>query len=170
MPAVSSPQTVPIETIYRGCITGVRPAKDGAAECVLSQGATVLVPAFLAAYLGSGDEIEVPIAPDQAGVEIHVLKNPSSRRMRELYQAPIGYVTQPKEDKRKELFVAAAVTGSRLGIGSIHLPCHVLRDYFYIGERRREWDKQPTLYEIVRMPPYADPGQLRLSFKIDRKS
>ncbi|HEX5481722.1 MAG TPA: hypothetical protein VFZ08_03755 [Terriglobia bacterium] len=166
MPALASSKTVSTETIHRGCITGIRPTKDGAAECVLSQGAAVLLSAFLATHLASGDQVEAPIAPNQAGVEIHVLKNPSSRRMRELYQAPIGYATQPKEDKRKELFVTAGVTGSRLGIASIQLPCHVLRDYFYVADRQREWGKQPTLYEIVRMPQYADPGQLRLSFKI----
>jgi hypothetical protein len=166
MPALASTHTVAIETIHRGCIAQVRPTKDGAAECVLSQGAPILLPAFLAAYLDCRDEIEIPIAPNQAGVEIHVRKNPSSRRMRELYQAQIGYVTQPKEDKRKELFVAAEVMGSRLGIATIYLPCHVLRDYFDVADRQREWGKQPTLYEIVRMPPYADPGQLRLSFKI----
>lgn len=162
-------QPVSIETIYRGCITKIRPAKDGASECALSQGAPVLVPAYLAAYLGAGDEIEIPFGPNQAGVEIHIRKNPSSRRLRELYQAQIGYVTQPKEDKRKELFVAAGVTGSHLGIRSIHLPCRILRDYFYLADRQREWDKQPTLYEVVRMPQHAGPGELRLSFKLRQR-
>lgn len=166
MQAAASAQPVSIETIHRGCITQVRPAKAGAAECVLSQGAPVLVPAFLAAYLGSGDEIEVPIAPNQTGVEIHVRKNPASRRLRQLYQAQIGYVGQPKEDKRGEPFVAAEVIGSGLGIRSIQLPCHVLRDYFFAADRHREWDKQPTLYEVVRMPQDAGPAELRLSFRI----
>ncbi|MGH9354450.1 MAG: hypothetical protein ACRD2G_20155, partial [Terriglobia bacterium] len=104
--------------------------------------------------------------PNQAGVEIHIRKNAASRRMRELYQAQVGYVTQPKEDKRKELFVAAGVIESRLGIRAIHLPCPVLRDYFYVGDRQREWGAQPTLYEVVRMPQHAGPAELRLSFKI----
>lgn len=167
MPANAS--QVSVETIHRGTVAEVRRAKDGAAECVLTQGAPVLIPAFLATYLSPHDQIEIPISPNQAGVEIHVSKNSTSRRMREIYQAPIGYVTQPKEDKRKELFVAAGVTDSRLGIRSIHLPCHVLRDYFYVGDRQQPWGKQPTLYEIVRMPPYADAGQLRLSFKIRQR-
>ncbi|MGH9455898.1 MAG: hypothetical protein ACRD2O_18245, partial [Terriglobia bacterium] len=159
-------QPASIETIHRGCITRISPAREGAAECVLSQGAPVLLPSFLAAYLSSGDEIEIPFGPNQAGAEIHIRKNAASRRLRELYQAPIGYVTQPKEDKRKELFVAAGVTGGLLGFRSIHLPCHVLRDYFYAADRQRKWDKQPTLYETVRIPQHAGPGELRLSFKI----
>src|SRR5579859_7469685 len=139
-----SAQPVSIEAVHRGCVTQVRPAGNGAAECILKQGAPVLVPALLAAYLGSGDEIEIPLVPNQAGIEIHVRKNASSRRLRELYQAQIGCVTQPKEDKHRELFVTAEVTGSRLGIRSIHLPCPVVRDYFYVADRQREWDKQET--------------------------
>jgi hypothetical protein len=166
MHAATAVQPVPVEAIHRGRITAVRQKGEGVAECLLDECAPVVLPAFLAAYLGSGDEIEIPIAPNQAGVEIHVRKNPSSRRLRELYQAPIGYVTQPKEDQRKELFVATGVTGSRLGIQAIHLPCRILRDYFYVGDRQRVWGDQPTLYEVVRIAPYADPGQLRLSYKI----
>jgi hypothetical protein len=159
-------QPVSIETIHRGCISQIRPVGRGAAECVLSHGAPVLVPGFLAAYLGFGDEIEIPIGPDQTGVEIHIRKKASSRRLRELYQAQIGYVTQPKEDKRRELFVAAEVVSSRLGIMSIHLPCPVLRDYFYVADQQREWDEQPPLYEVVRAPQHAGLAELRLSYKI----
>lgn len=164
MQATASAQ--PLEVIHRGCITNIRPTREGAAECVLSQGAPVIIPPYLAAYLGSGDEIEIPLGPNRAGVEIHVRKNAASRRIHELYQAPLGYVTQPKENKRKELFVAAEVIGSGLGITTIYLPCHLLRDYFYVADRQREWGKQPTLYEIVRMPQDAGPAELRLSFKI----
>src|SRR5215831_19624942 len=163
-----SAQPASIEAVHHGSIISVRPANSGTAECVLSKGAPVLVPAFLAGYLGSGDEIQVPFGPDRAGTEIHVRKNGASRRMRELYQAPIGYVTRPKEDKRKDLFVTAEVLVSGLGINAIHLPCHALRDYFYLADRQREWRKQPTLYDAVRIPQSAGPGELRLSFKIRR--
>jgi hypothetical protein len=162
----ASAQAASIETTHRGCITHVRPASNGSAECVLKQGAPVAVPSLLAAYLGTGDEIEIPLAPDQPGIEIHVRKNASSRRLRELYQAQIGCVTQPKEDKHRELFVTAEVAGSRLGIRSIHLPCRVVRDYFYVADRQREWDKQPTLYDVVRAPQHVGPAELRLAFKI----
>jgi len=161
-----SAQPASVEAVHHGSIISVRPANSGTAECVLSKGAPVLVPAFLAGYLGSGDEIQVPLGPDQAGTEIHVRKNGASRRMRELYQAPIGYVTRPKEDKRKDLFVTAEVLASGLGIKAIHVPCDVLRDYFYLADRQREWRKQPTLYDVVRIPQSAGPGERRLSFKI----
>jgi hypothetical protein len=166
MQAATITQSAPIETILRGSIKQVRPATSGVAECILTHGAPIIVSAFLGAYLGSGDEIEVPIGPSQADVEIHVRKSPASRRRRELYQAGIAYVTQPKTDKRGDLFVAAEVTGSHLGIRSVYLPCAILRDYFYIADRQRERTKQPTLYEVIRMPQQAGPAELRLSFKI----
>jgi len=161
-----SAQPASIEAVHHGSITSVRPTNTGTAECALSKGAPVLVPALLAAYLGSGDEIQVPLGSNQVGTEIHVRKNAASRLIRELYEAPIGYVTRPKEDKRKDLFVTAEVLASGLGIKAIHLPCHVLRDYFYVADRQREWRKQLTLYEVVRIPPSAGPGELRLAFKI----
>src|SRR5215472_17507770 len=161
-----SAQPASIESVHHGSIISVRPTNTGTAECALSKGAPVLVPAFLAGYLGSGDEIQVPLGSNQVGTEIHVRKNAASRFIRELYEAPIGYVTRPKEDKRKDLFVTAEVLASGLGIKAIHLPCHAVRDYFYLTERQREWRKQPTLYEVVRIPPNAGPGERRLSFKI----
>jgi hypothetical protein len=161
-----SAQSVTFEAVHHGSIISVRPANSGTAECVLSKGAPILVPAFLAAYLGSGDEIQVPLGSNQVGTEIHVRKNAAPRLIRELYQAPIGYVTRPKADKRKELFVTAEVLASGLGTRAIHLPCRALRDYFYVADRQREWREQPTLYEIVRIPLSAGPGELRLSFKI----
>src|SRR5438552_10220126 len=151
MQATPAPETAGIEAIHRGRIIGVR-QKESAAECVLSQGAPVLVPAFLAAYLGSGDEIELPLGSNQAGTEIHVRKNGAARRLRELYQAPIGYVTRPKEDKRKELFVVAEVLGSGLGIRAVHLPWHAPRDYFSVPDRPADSNDQSTLYEALRGP------------------
>src|SRR5690348_2833737 len=124
-----SAQSATIEAVHHGSIISVRPANSGTAECVLSKGAPILVPAFLAAYLGSGDEIQVPLGSNQVGTEIHVRKNGAPRLIRELYQSPIGYVTRPKEDKRKELFLTAGVLASGLGTRAIHLPCRALRDY-----------------------------------------
>jgi hypothetical protein len=71
-----------------------------------------------------------------------------------------------RRTSEKDLFVTAEVLGSGLGIKTIHLPCHVLRDYFYVGDGQREWRKQPTLYEVVRIPVSAGRGELRLSFRI----
>lgn len=164
MQVANTPQPAGIEAIHRGCIVAVRQQAGSAAECSLSQGAPVLVPSFLARHLGAGDEIELPLGSGQ--VEIHVRKASASQRLRELYQVPIGYVTQPKEDKRKELFVVADTVDSRLGVRAVHLSCHALRDYFYVADRRREWSTQATLYEVLGIPSTGGRAELRLSFKI----
>src|SRR5438034_4998814 len=160
MGAVAAQQVRGIEGIHRGCIVGIRQESGGGANCTLSQGAPVLVPGFLARSLNVGDEIQLPV--NSGHVEIHVRKASASRRLRELYYVPIGYVTHPKEDKRKELFVMAETIESRLGIRAIHIPCPALRDYFYVADRRHDWNKQPTLYEMLGAASSAGPAELRL--------
>jgi hypothetical protein len=153
-----------VEAIHRGRIVGIKLRGSGTAECALSEGSLVLVPGFLVPYLGASDEIALPLGSSH--VEIHIRKAPASRRLREIYHVPIGYVTQPKEDKRKELFVVAETIKSRLGIRTVHLPCHALRDYFYVAERNRDWNGQQTLYEVLGTTSNARPAELRLSFRI----
>jgi hypothetical protein len=81
------------------------------ATCVLVNGANVRVSPLLARYLGIGDEITFPISPrDKTGIEIYITKSSvSSSPRRCLYQARIGYVPQPKLDKRNQHFVSAEV-------------------------------------------------------------
>jgi curved DNA-binding protein CbpA len=164
MGAIPAQQTKGFEAVHRGRILEVISHDSGTASCVLAQGAPVLVPGVLAPHLGAGDEIELSLGCGL--VEIHVHKASAPRRLRELYYASIGYVTQPKEDKRKELFVVAETRGNHLGIRTVHFPCHTLRDYFYVAHRQRDWSSQPTLYEVLGITSNAGPAELRLSFKI----
>ncbi len=85
---------------------------------------------------------------------------------RDVYQTPIHYAGQPKTDKRERLYVPAEVVSGRLGISALHLPCEVLRDYFYVGNRRKPWDQQPTLYHVLRITSTASLAELRLAFKL----
>jgi len=164
MGAVPAQHAQNIEAIHRGRIIDIERHDGSAAKCVLSQGAPVLVPGVLAPHLSAGDEIELPLGSGL--VEIHVHKASAPRAPRELYYMSIGYVTQPKEDKRKELFVVAETRGSHLGIRKVHCPCHTLRDYFYVAHRRQEWSSQPTLYEVLGTTSNAGPAELHLSFRI----
>ena len=136
--------------------------------CVLEEGGPVLVSNFLAAHIRPGDEMELPLSFDspEAGTEIYVHKNSASPRARDVYQVPIGYAAQPKSDKREQLYVRAEVPHANLGISALHLPCEVLRDYFYVANRRQPWDWQVNLYESLRIPPTASPAELRLAFKL----
>ncbi len=98
--------------------------------CILSDGGRVLVSNLLGAQIRPGDEIGFPVALDcaGAGTEIYIRRTSPSARSRDVYQAPIGYATQPKTDKREQLYVRAEVPQARLGISALHFSCEVLRD------------------------------------------
>ena len=122
----------------------------------------------LGAYIHPSDEIEFPRAIDSAsaGTELYIHKTSSPTRSRDLYQAPISYAAQPKPDKREHLYVRAAVSAGRLGIGTIHLPCEVVRDYFYVAKRHQAWERQANLYDTIRISATASPAELRLAFNL----
>jgi hypothetical protein len=155
-----------IETVYGGTVVLATPQGDRVV-CQLSQGGPLIVSTVLGRYLAAGDEIAAPFGgTESTGTEVYVRKEASARPLRDLYQCTIGYVTQPKEDKRKELFVMTDVQGGRLGITAVHMPCSVVRDYFYVADRRSDCGQQHSLYDVVGMPPAAGSVELRLSFRI----
>ena len=137
-------------------------------ECILANGTTLVFPTPFASYAAAGDEVRFPITSPSAPVltEIYVKKHLPSGRSRELYYAPIGYVTHPNRDTRKRLFVSAEVRQSGLAMSSVFLPCEVLREYFYRIPPDRESAAKPTLYEILRMPATASPAELRVGFRL----
>jgi len=62
--------------------------------------------------------------------------------------------------------VRAVVSAGCLGIGTIHLPCEVVRDYFYVATRREAWERQANLYDTLRISATASPAELRLAFNL----
>ncbi len=137
------------------------------AACVFANQTKLLLSRFLAKSVAVGDEITFPIpAPDAVGSEILFTKNATPGPGRYIYQAPIGYVSQPKQDKRSQHFVSAEVQKGSLGIGTIFLPCEVLREYFYRLPRAADTDDHPTLYELLRIPASATPSELHVAFKL----
>src|SRR5271165_4056767 len=92
--------------------------QDEPTACVFANQTKLLLSPFLAKSVAVGDEITFSIpAPDAVGSEIVVTKNAASGPGRYIYQAPIGYVGQPKQDKRNQYFVSADVRSASLGIG-----------------------------------------------------
>src|SRR5439155_21179322 len=136
--------------------------------CILSDGGRLLVSTQVGAHICPGDQIDFPVVLDStvAGTEIYIHKTSPSRRIHDIYQAPISYAAQPKSDKREQLYVRAEIPQVRLGIFSLHFPCEVLRDYFYVADRRIAWERQKTFYEVVRISTTASPAELRLAFKL----
>src|SRR6266851_4134051 len=142
--------------------------KGSKTECVFADGTAILVSTFLASFIRAGDELLFPVELEaaDAGTQIYIRNTNSEERRRDVFQAEISYATQPRKDKRDNLFVAAEVCGPSLGISAIHLRCETLRDYFDVGDRRRAWDRQPSFYELLRVNPNVSPAELRLAFKL----
>jgi hypothetical protein len=136
--------------------------------CHFNDGGGILLSNFLGTLIRPGDEINFPLTNDSAGAgtEIYIRKTSSSGRSRDLYQAPISYAAQPKADKRERLYVRAEVPTTQLGISSIHLPCEVVRDYFYVATRRQPWERQPSLYDVLRITPTASLAELRVASRL----
>src|SRR6266851_4106139 len=137
-------------------------------ECLFADGTSILVSNFVASFIRAGDELLFPLEHEavDAGTQIYIRKtNPEERRW-DVFQAEIGYATQPRKDKRNNLFVSAEVPDSQVGISAINLRCEALRDYFYVGNRRRGWDRQSSFYELLQVNPKVSPAELRLAFKL----
>lgn len=157
----------PIPALRCERITAVR-HEAAATACLLADGGTVLVSPCFGRFLAPGDEIEFsPCLTASAATEIRA-NHPNGSRPKQIYLAPIGYVTQSKEDRRQEAFLRADVVGSALGVRGIHLPASAVRDYFYRADRRRRWAEAPTLYDLLGVAPSASPGDLRLAYKVRR--
>src|SRR5262244_2435302 len=87
----------------------------------------ILVPVFLAGHLRAGDEICAEPGTSSPVRELLARRSLNSRRSRQLYFSRIGYVTQPKSDKRDQYFVRAEVAASKFGINSLRLPNSAIR-------------------------------------------
>jgi len=160
--APSSP-SIPV---YRERVVSIERGSDPAA-CMFANQTKLLLSRSLVPYVALGDEIAFPIpAPDAVGPEILITKNAASGTSRYIYKAPIGYVSQPKPDKRHQHFVSAEVHRGSLGINTVFLPCEVLREYFYRLPHTTERVDHPTLYEVLRIPASVSPSELRVAFKL----
>lgn len=155
------------EVILRRVVSGTK--REGEKTvCHLNDGATIFLSNSLGAHIRPGDEINFPLPTEcaEAGTEIYVRKPSSGGRGRDLYQTPVSYPTQPKADKRERLYIRAEASKCGLGISSIHLPCEVVRDYFYIATRRQPWARQTSLYDVLRITPTASLAELRVAFRL----
>lgn len=158
--------TSPTCHVCRGRVASLQRKADHA-ECLLANGSKLRISRFLAAHISSGDELAFPLftSPVDRGTELYVVKAGPGHG-RDLYQAPIGYATQPRKDKRDQLFVSAEVRGGCLGVSSVILQCEVVRDYFYRTSRGGGASDQHTLYDVLRVPAGASPAELRVAYKL----
>ena len=164
MALTSSDPSIPV---CREHVVSVHRQEDPA-TCILANRTNLRVSGLLASYVAIGDEITFPIPTGVAtGAEIYITKgSPSSGLNRCLYQAPIGFVTPPKLDKRDQHFVSAEVQQKALSISAILLPCGTLRGYFYRLPAAADRDAEPNFYETLRIPASASPADLRVAYKL----
>lgn len=134
-------------------------------ECVLAGSPPLSVSRVQAGFIQVSDQIEFDPSASDPGHELRIIQQ-TSRNPKELYFASVGYVTQPKPDKRSEYFVRAAVEQGRLGIKYIHLPNDAVRDYFYFGDRKKPGCEEHTFFETLRTTSAASPADLRLALKV----
>jgi len=160
-------RTTSLRDFYQRQVLKTNP-KGAKTACVFTDGTSILVSNFLASFIRDRDELLIPIELEAAGAstEIYIRHRNPEKRWPEIFQAEISHATQPHKDKRDYLFVSAEVRGSRLGISAIKLRCEALRDYFYVGNRRCAWDRQPSFYELLRVNPNISPTELRLAYKL----
>jgi hypothetical protein len=126
----------------------------------------ILISPFLAGHLRAGDQICAEPGTSSPVCEVLARRSLNGRGARQLYFSRIGYVTQPKSDKRDQHFVRAEVAASKLGIASLHLPGSTIRDYFYFFTRRPGEDRPATLYDLLRVAPISAFADLRLCYRI----
>ena len=160
-------QTDPVPNVRRQRVLNTNP-KGAKTECIFADGTSILVSNFLASFIHASDELLFPLELQATGVgtQIYIRNTSTQEKRQDIFQAEIGYATQPRRDKRGNQLVSAEVVGGFLGISAIHLRCEALRDYFYVGNRRRAWGRQPSLYELLRVNTNPAPAELRLALKL----
>jgi hypothetical protein len=160
---VSKPSAA--HTVLCGRVVSIQRQQEQA-TCVLASQSRIQLPSFLAGFVAVGDDITFPVPEGEAvGAEIFITKNAPSGSGHAIYQVPIGYVTQPKTDRRNERFVSAEVRMPSLGIASVFLPCEALCDYFYRVPQRDKAEPS-TFYDVLRIPASASPTELRVAFRL----
>ena len=135
----------------------------GKAVCTCSSGVVLVVPPLFGNHLRCDDEVLAT-----TGATPEVLVHKAGGRSAALYYTSVGYAAQPKLDRRSEMFIRVGIAAPQLGISHIHVPCHAVRDYFFVAARDKPWSSQISFYKLLHVPPTADCGELRLAYRIRR--
>ena len=134
--------------------------------CATADGREITLTRLVGSNVRIGDEVAVTDSSATAATEIYVRK--PSIRGADVYQVKAGYAALPKQDKREESFVRVQVPNGQFGISAIHIPCPIIRDYFFSVNRNSTWAKQPTFYYLLRLPKDVTFKELRLAYRLRR--
>lgn len=136
--------------------------------CVVSNGHEIALSRLVGSNIRIGDEILVPDSTESATTDAEIYIGKPSSPKADVYQVKAGYAALPKQDRRGEHFVLVQVIGSQLGINTVHIPCHVIRDYFFAANRRAPWSSKPSFYYLLHLPEDVTSKELRLGYRIRR--
>jgi curved DNA-binding protein CbpA len=133
-----------------------------------ADGEAFVLSRLVGSNLKRGDEVLRPeqTQNDRQPAEV-LIRKPNVKRS-DVYYARLGYAAQPKPNRRSEMFVPVEVSGGKLGIRAIHIPCRVIRDYFFAADRKRAWQYQQPLYRLLYLPADATIGELRIAYRLRR--
>lgn len=135
--------------------------------CCTSDGREIALSRLIGSNVRVGDEILVSSNGTGAAKDEVYIHKPSATKA-DVYQIATGYAALPKEDRRGELFVRARTVDAQLGIETLHIPCQVIRDYFFSANRNISWSRQPSFYYLLHLPEDVSSGELRLAYRVRR--
>jgi len=134
-------------------------------RCLFTDGDPLTLPRSLADSIRATDQLEFdPGATDP--VRELLATQTRGRYSNQLYFTTIGYVAQPKANKRGEYFVRAEIQESHLGVRRVHLGSNAVSEYFYFGNRKHPGCERQTLYDLLKTGSGATLGDLRLALKV----
>jgi hypothetical protein len=107
---------------------------DAAAVHCTTNREDITLPRVAGGYLRIGDELRVPCFTPPIR-EYLCSRNSPQGKGRQLYFGRVGYVTQPRADKRNEYFIRAEVPESDLGVRFLHLPNDAVAITFTVSHR-----------------------------------
>jgi hypothetical protein len=135
------------------------------AKCALSDGGSLLLPIYVARFVRPGDIFCFPadLLREDESLEVYI-QRPTARR--DFLFAQIEYVRHERGHGQNGPTARADLRNRTLGISSICLRCETLRDYFYVGDRQRSWNEQPSFYDLLRTESKATTAELRIAFRL----
>jgi hypothetical protein len=66
------------------------------------------------------------------------------------------------------MFVRLEVVAGQFGMSAIHIPCHAIRDYFFVTDREKPWGSQISFYRLLHVPQTVRFCELRLAYRVRR--
>jgi curved DNA-binding protein CbpA len=162
---VAAPARPATQTLAR--VLELKP-QDSKLACTTADGREFVLTRLVGANVRIGDEVAVADSRGAATANTEVYIHKPSARAADVYQIKAGYAALPKQDKREESFVRVQVRDGQFGIDAVHIPCPVIRDYFFAVNRGVFWPKQPTFYYLLRLPRDVTFKELRLAYRLRR--